>query len=176
MAPPLTQIPLQARYGKLTVIGWTARRHSNGHRQYICRCDCGNRVVVIAGNLKSGNSTSCGCHKAAVLAAGIQLRHGHSRKTVNGVDGRTRTYNSWRSMWDRCTCPKLQSYRYYGARGISVCDRWADFEAFLEDMGERPAGRTIDRLDSDGDYEPDNCQWSTPTEQIHNRRSTRSAP
>lgn len=80
------------------------------------------------------------------------------------------TYSSWRAMLARCRQPNNNRFQYYGARGIQVCERWLSFENFLEDMGERPAGLSIDRIDVDGNYEPGNCRWATPLEQRHGRR------
>ena len=98
----------------------------------------------------------------------LNTRHGHVR-----VGRRTPTYSSWAGMVSRCTNPNQPGWKYYGARGITVCDRWRTFDNFLADMGERPDGKTLDRKDNDGNYEPGNCQWATPTEQVRNRRSGR---
>lgn len=96
------------------------------------------------------------------------LSHGH---TVGRVY--TPTYHSWQAMLTRCRLKHRDTGRKHGARGITVCDRWLKFENFLADMGERPEGMTIDRRDNDGNYEPTNCRWATPTDQARNRRNAR---
>jgi len=95
-------------------------------------------------------------------------RHGHRG---NEPTDRTPTYNSWRKARERVYNPNANNFKYYGAKGVQMCDRWVDsFENFLEDMGERPEGTTIDRIDPHGDYEPDNCRWSTKQVQANNKR------
>ena len=95
------------------------------------------------------------------------FRHGHSPKK-----GKSLTYRTWRSMMQRCYRIKEKSYDRYGARGISVCDRWHDFKNFLADMGEKPAILTLDRINSEGNYEPSNCRWASTTTQARNRSNT----
>lgn len=150
------------RVGRWTVIAPAApKKLSDGRRRacWLCRCDCGAERVLNALVLALGKSLSCGC-----------LRGKH-RHTAGGRP--SPTYISWASMMDRCHYPKHWAFARYGARGISVCERWRVFEGFLADMGERPKGRTLDRYPNrDGNYEPGNCRWATPSQQSENRANT----
>ena len=150
------------RYGRLLV---EAREGSDkfGNRLWRCRCDCGKTVRVSSTRLAKGDTLSCGCYARDMVIA---------RSTKHGLHG-TPEYRSWQAMQSRCTNPKMHNFMRYGGRGITVCDRWCGeqgFATFLADMGERPEGTTIDRVDVNGNYEPGNCRWATPKEQRANQR------
>ena len=141
-------------------------RGNRWHIKWACRCDCGRSTVVTSASLGGGHTLSCGCGTIDAVRA-ARFKHGHSK---SGGGGRpSKTYTTWMSMITRCRRP----HRLYSDRGISVCDRWSVFANFLADMGERPDGMTIDRVDSNKNYEPGNCRWATPLEQGNNTRSCR---
>lgn len=150
------------KFNRLTVLKYS---HTAKKKIYWeCKCSCGNVVIVQTSGLKNGHTKSCGC-----------LRKEISRKTMAGINKNnakghnTRTYTTWYSMVSRCNNPKHGSYKKYGAKGIRVCERWLNFKDFLLDMGERPEGSSIDRIDNSKGYEPSNCRWTTPSIQSINR-------
>lgn len=145
------------RFGRLTVA------HVNGARVTVV-CDCGSaQRVTQRWRLLSGHSTSCGCKWSEQAT---RMGHASAKHHMHG----TPEYRAWRGLKYRCLNPNSGSYSRYGGRGITVCQEWADsFEAFYRDMGQRPPGTSIDRIDNQRGYEPGNCRWATPVQQTRNR-------
>jgi hypothetical protein len=150
----IKEVEIGKKYNMLTVIK-EIRKGKHNHKHYVCKCDCGETVEVHYGLI--GKNKSCGCYKVG------NVKHGKSK---------TRIYSIWVSMLKRCEKPKTNGYEYYGGRGIKVCDRWHDFMNFYEDMNPTYKDELqLDRINSNGHYEPDNCRWITVKEQHSNKRS-----
>lgn len=158
-------------YGNLEVISFV-RVDSHHHSVWKCLCLCGNETEVPSPNLVSGSVKSCGCGEIQNRKT-IRLTHGHKKERKRSPE-----YASWQAMKSRCMDKNNQAWKYYGGRGITVCERWINsFENFLADMGKKPSGGgwSIDRFpDNDGNYEPGNCRWATQKEQMSNTRTRRS--
>lgn len=160
------------RFGRLVVLSLATEKTTAGRSySWHVQCDCGSKKTVYGTSLRTGRTNSCGC---LYVESGARMglagtTHGHS--TLRS--GKTPTYRSWSSMLQRCRDKAAANYASYGGAGISVCERWADFSKFLMDMGERPAGTTLDRYpNGEGNYEPGNCRWATKLEQSLNRYTT----
>lgn len=151
------------RFGRLVVLCRGPNR--SGNVAWVCRCDCGTEHTVQSGALRSGGTVSCGCWRVEVLVRGNTV-HGAARRELEMPE-----YRSWRGARARCFNPANVKWIYYGGRGIGMCREWQDdFWAFFRDMGIRPKGTSLDRIDPDGDYVLGNCRWATPREQRANRR------
>jgi hypothetical protein len=148
------------RYGKLTVVGFAG--YNKGVVVWKCLCDCGNTTIVRGISLGL-HTNSCGCERKMLS----KLEH-----TTHGMS-KTRIYNIWHGMMQRCYTPSVQSYKSYGARGITVCDKWKTFDGFYEDMGSTYNDRmSIERKDGNGNYCKENCKWIPLEEQNRNRKGT----
>lgn len=172
-------VPIGSRFGRLIVIAKTRRPHaSGGWRSFFeCRCDCGEMRTTSSDALRHGRTQSCGClmrerssataHTYLVGSRG-RMTHGHT-----STSGCTATYKSWQQMNSRCRNPRATKFENYGGRGISVTKPWRDsYAAFLNDMGERPSGTSIDRIDGRFGYFAANCRWATNKQQNVNRRKS----
>jgi hypothetical protein len=155
---------IEKRYGRLSVISEVEKK--KGARQVSAVCDCGVVKTYNLGALSRRRTSSCGC-----LNMESRLSSGSHFNTKGGEH--TGAYRSWASMKQRCLDPAAENYADYGGRGISVCERWLDFEGFFADMGSRPLRKSIDRINPNGNYELSNCRWATVKQQSNNRRNNR---
>ena len=147
-------------FGRLTVVRLLSTKPCT---RWICKCSCGEVKAIAAGNLRSGATSSCGCW-------GRELQP--LRNKQHGLSS-TATYRIWRHMIDRCESVSDHAFHRYGGRGIKVCRRWKTFENFFQDMGERPAGLSLERIKNHLGYSPSNCKWATDVEQARNKRNNR---
>lgn len=154
-------------YGDWAVVSCLGAPQPGKHVLWLCACSCGQTAAVNSYTLRAGTSKrcrACGIEKANL--GGRSLTHGATRDY-----SRTGAYQTWVGMHSRCYDENQPNYANYGGRGIAVCPEWFEYERFLSDMGERPAGRSIDRIDNLGSYQKDNCRWATRKEQSSNTRA-----
>ncbi len=149
------------KFGRLTVIG-RAGNTIHGQAKWNCRCSCGNEVVIFGSALRNGHTKSCGCLR-------IESNNERSTKHGHATNGISPTYHTWAGMKARCNNPKHSSYSTYGKKGISVCKEWDNFSKFITDMGVKPIGKSLDRIDYNGNYCKENCRWATYKEQSRNK-------
>lgn len=155
-----------SRFGMLVVVRYVGTINKRAHWE--CRCDCGKTTTASGKLLRIGSTKSCGCLRAWMLKSGRnRLTHGHSKGGKMSKE-----YKSWVDAKQRCFRKKATSYKYYGQRGITMCERWKNsFELFLADMGICPAGLELDRINNNGHYEPGNCRWATKKVQQNNKNN-----
>lgn len=149
-------------FARLTIVS-LAHKNSHGERFVLCRCTCGTEKIISLSEVKRGSTVSCGCYRLEV---------GQKNRTKHGLDGLKSTA-IWRQMHKRCYREDHWAYRWYGARGIYVDERWHTLSNFIADMGEKPEGLSLDRIDNNGPYGPGNCRWASRTDQSRNTRSNR---
>ena len=155
-------------FDRLTVVGYggcVSQQH-----YWWCECVCGAYVRVNINNLRSGHTRSCGCFRKEEVSK-RRKSHGHTVVFKNGRKGYSVEYQSWSHARNRCRNRNNPDYADYGGRGITFCKRWDSFELFLQDMGPRPDGTSLNRLENNKNYEPGNCAWSTDPEQQRNKRN-----
>lgn len=153
------------KYGRLNLISILPERDKNRYIIGHWKCDCGKFKEIPISRVRIGKAKSCGC-LIADTAKVLWARHRKSK---------SREYKSWGGMIQRCCNPKDPSFKHYGGRGISICDEWKkSFESFFFDMKECPVGMTLERVDTNRGYEPENCRWATYTDQLQNQRRSKT--
>jgi hypothetical protein len=158
------------RFGRLVALRLTARGSQSRSRsqRWAFKCDCGNEVELRKRNVMYGGTLSCGCLSIQTTVE-RSTTHGHAKRGSASCE-----YRSWADMHTRCGNRNRKDYKDYGARGITVCERWESFENFLADLGFKPSPQhSLDRIDPNGNYEPGNVRWATPIEQANNKRTNR---
>lgn len=153
----MNNLPINFTIKMLTVISNPI--YKNKREYYLCRCVCGKEKLIRKYEILNGKTKSCGCY--------------NSKRVVKHGMHNTKEYSSWTHMKERCNNPNHCAYANYGGRGISVCPEWDSFEQFFQDMGFAPEGTSLDRIDTNGNYDRYNCRWATNKEQSNNRRDTR---
>jgi len=159
------------KHGRLTCVG-PAGSDRHGKRLWHFTCDCGGSITTVGSQVKNGKVVSCGCRAREVgrdnaIAGRAKIAASKTKHSLHF----TPEYKVWKSMRQRCNNPKSTDFALYGGRGIYVSDRWSDFANFISDMGPRPSDDySIDRINVDGPYAPDNCRWATAREQRLNQR------
>lgn len=158
------------RFSRLIILEKSTDRNSCGAVKFLAQCDCGKKKTVVGNAVRSGRVESCGCLIAEISKNGPKHKtHGHKANSQSPSKNGSPTYVTWSSMRQRCA--GKHNAKYYANLGVSVCKRWESFENFLADMGERPAGKSLDRINPFGNYEPSNCRWATRSEQARNKRN-----
>lgn len=149
------------KISQFVVLRFVGKTNGSQNKMYLCRCSCGTEKVVVGSKLTNKTTKSCGCLKK-------------KKFTIHGLSITEKyTHTSWRAMIDRCYRRSIKQYKDYGGRGITVSGRWLSFKNFFADMGRRPKGLTLDRIDNDGNYRHGNCRWATRSQQQNNRRNNK---
>lgn len=150
-------------FGRLFVLSLHSKGVKAG-RKWLCKCRCGNEVVITTGHLSSGHTKSCGCLGSEIIIK-RNYKHGQGAR-----QGKSREYKAWKEMNKRCAQVNSKNYKWYGAKGITVCPEWqSDFSKFYSDLGPCPEYYELDRLDNTKGYEPSNCRWASEAMQSRNR-------